>query len=237
MYLVSPTENNGSTQNTVENKEFLVSEVHRPQNSNFIEQVLIEKISALHRDFVIKKNKKPENSGNSENFESLFEVGCGSNSTARVVQSYLNIYNINNDNSNSEKNSNNNDDNSNKNDDSSSSINNNNSKCINDYNQYDPNLSPEVTIYPNSPLQRTEKNEKEIQKYRKARSKSGSDYNEKNGNENNENKNNGNEEIRKGQNNGINLFSENNNIITLPFLLLSVSFCSYISYLYGKQKN
>ena len=88
--------------------------------------------------------------------------------------------------------------------------------------------------YSNSPLQKTEKNEKEIEKYRKLRIRDGENYNKKNENKN-ENENEKNPEERS-RNKSINERNDLNTIsISLPLFLVSLSFCSLLSFFYGKN--
>ena len=183
VYLVSPSQNHGNKAKSVgENGDaFTVLEVHRPENSNFIEEILIEKIVDNHKTFLKQKN-----------LEIDFMIENEKNSTSKIVNIYLNNYN-----------------------------------CLST--EIENRLKLEINnddIYTNSPLQRSEKNEKEIEKYRKLRSKNGDEYN------NNKN------EIYGTLDRNKNMTVENENIsfsVSLPLFLISISFCSFLSYLYGKN--
>ena len=136
--MISPAQNNRNETKSVEKTEieFTISEVHRPENSKFIEQILIEKIASAHRDFYDQKHcHKGKNN-------EILMVNTGDNGTSKVVTEYLNMYN--------------------------------NINIKNMKEKIDDNF-----IYSNSPLQKTEKNEKEFENYRKLRGKSGEEYSEK----------------------------------------------------------
>ena len=92
--------------------------------------------------------------------------------------------------------------------------------------------------YSNSPLQKTEKNEREIEKYRKLRSRDGENYNKIQENDD-DNKNKNCEENYEKLHRNEDSYGSNNfhtTSISLPIFLVSVSFCSFLSFLYGRNQ-
>ena len=92
--------------------------------------------------------------------------------------------------------------------------------------------------YSNSPLQKTEKNEKEIEKYRKLRSRDGENYNKIQENDDDNKSKNCEENDEKLHRNedfyGYNNFHTTS--VSLPIFLVSVSFFSFLSFLYGRNQ-